>query len=357
MAETTAYIGLGGNLGDRKSNIDRALEMLDQNESVELERTSDIVETEALGNADQPKYLNAVAELKTTHSAEDLFELMSGIETSLGRIRRKRWSSRTIDLDFLLFGDRIIESPELTVPHPQMHLRSFVLEGLCQIAKDLMHPVLKVSVFELASRLNGQDFVLDPKSPQLISIAGDIGVGKTTLAKKLGRLLHCQVLFEPYDKNPYLPELYAGKSEVALDCQLCFLTARAEQLSPSVLGLGRRFISDYVFDKELIYAKRLLNGRQFPLYEEIYCPFAEKVAAPVLVIYMQDSAKNCLRRIRDRNRPYEQQIELHYLEALRNDYERLFADWKTCPVIRVPNCDQVDVDSLAKQIRYYTVGT
>lgn len=356
MAETTAYIGMGGNLGDRKSYIDRALEMLSKAESVKLERTSDIIETEALGNEDQPKYLNAVAELKTTLSAEDLFRVLSGIETSLGRVRQAKWSSRTIDLDMLLFGGRIIESPELTVPHPQMHLRSFVLKGLCQVAGDLIHPLLKVPVDELASRLGGQDFALNPESPQLVSIAGNIGVGKTTLAKKIARLLRCEVLFEPYDTNPYLPKVYAGRKELALDCQLYFLTARAEQLRREVLGCGQLWLSDYIFDKELIYARRMLDGRQFPLYEGIYHPFAARVAAPVLVIYMRDSAKNCLQRIRNRNRPYEQKIELSFLETLSHDYDRLFADWKTCPIIRVPKCEEVDAEHLAHQIKHYTDG-
>jgi len=231
-----------------------------------------------------------------------------------------------------------------------------VLKGLCQVAGDLIHPLLKVPVDELASRLGGQDFALNPESPQLVSIAGNIGVGKTTLAKKIGRLLRCEVLFEPYDTNPYLPKVYAGRKELALDCQLYFLTARAEQLRREVLGCGQLWLSDYIFDKELIYARRMLDGRQFPLYEGIYHPFAARVAAPVLVIYMRDSAKNCLQRIRNRNRPYEQKIELSFLDTLSHDYDRLFADWKTCPIIRVPKCEEVDAEHLAHQIKHYTDG-
>jgi len=356
MAETTAYIGLGSNLGDRKEHIDCALEMLGRDESVGLGSVSDIIETEALGSDDQPMYFNAVAQIKTTLGAEELYRVLADIENSLGRVRQGKWSARTIDLDLLLFGEDVVDIPDLVVPHRQMHLRSFVLRGLCQLDGTLIHPVLKVSVHELAGRLGGLDFALDPESPQLISIAGNICAGKSTLARKLSERLGCEVLFEPYDTNPFLPEVYAGKEELALDSQLYFLTARAEQLKPDVLGQGRLSISDYVFDKELIFARRLLDARQFDLYERIYHPFAAEVAAPALVIYVQHPAQNCLERIHSRNRPYEQQIELSFLETLSDDYGRLFADWKMCPVIRVPNSEDADAEHLADQIIHYTIG-
>ena len=176
MADTTVYIGLGSNLGDRKSYIENALEMIAGAGQAELCRISDIIETVALASTEQPKFLNAVAELKTTLSASDLHKTLSDIESELGRARRGQWWPRTIDLDLLLFGKEILESPDLTIPHPQMHLRSFVLEGLCQLNGEMFHPVMKVSLNELNARLNGCDFALDPDKPQLISIAGMIGV-------------------------------------------------------------------------------------------------------------------------------------------------------------------------------------
>lgn len=356
MADTTVYIGLGSNLGDRESYIDKALKMIAAAEQVELCRVSDIIETVALSSSEQPKFLNAVAELKTALSTAELYKTLSDIENELGRARRGQWWPRTIDLDLLLFGEEILESPDLTVPHPQMHLRSFVLKGLCQLKGELIHPVMKVSFNELNARLNGCDFALDPDKPQLVSIAGNIGVGKTTLAKKLAGRLGCELLLEPYDENPFLPDVYAGKKELALDSQLYFLTGRARQLDPNKLETGRICISDYVFDKELIYARRLLDAKQLALYEEIYPPFAAQAAAPALVIYMQDPAQNCLERIHRRNRPYEQQIELQFLQSLDSDYERLFEQWKSCPVIRISTSQSTDADSVANQIKNYTPG-
>jgi deoxyadenosine/deoxycytidine kinase len=126
-----------------------------------------------------------------------------------------------------------------------------------------------------------------------------------------------------------------------------------ENLSP-----GKIYISDYVFDKELIYVGTLLNPQQFKLYKGIYKPLAAKVSVPVLVIYMQDSPQNCLERIHSRNRPYEQQIKLDFLQQLDLEYEKLFDDWKISPVIRVQT-SQLDysnnksVEHLLNQIKYY----
>jgi deoxyadenosine/deoxycytidine kinase len=105
----------------------------------------------------------------------------------------------------------------------------------------------------------------------------------------------------------------------------------------------------------------LLTPRQLELYERIYEPFAERVASPVLVIYLQDSAERCLERIHGRNRPYEQGITLEFLEGLAGDYERLFADWTGCPVVRVP-ASQVGVDDeaalehVALQVKAYVAS-
>ncbi len=355
---TTAYIGLGSNLGDREKSISGTLKMFAETEHLEVARVTDLIETIPLGRANQPKYLNAVAEIRTTLSVEDLHKKLVDIETSLGRVREAKWSPRIIDLDLLLFGADVINHPGLIVPHPQMHLRSFVLKGLCRLNPELLHPVIKEPMTELAARLGGNDFVPDPNLPQLVSVAGIIGVGKTTLTERLSNSLGCKALFEAYDTNPFMPDVYAGKKELALDSQIYFLTSRIEQLNHDSLAKGQFVISDYIFDKELIYARRLLNTQQLTLYEKIYPPFSAEIAAPVLVIYLQDSLQKCLERIHRRNRPYEQKIKPQFLEALNSDYEQLFADWKTCPIIRkqmskLDYTKDANIDHLANQIKSY----
>ncbi len=360
MHQQLAYIGLGSNLDDRKANIDKAVELLEATPEIDGLRKSKLLETEPLGPTDQPKYLNAVTELRTNLDANGLLKKISEIETTLGRQRREKWGPRSIDLDLLLYGDQVIETEDLTVPHSQMHLRSFVLKGLCELNADLRHPVLGATMTELLERLNGCDFTLDPDIPQLVSIAGQIGVGKTTLARNISEKLNAELLLEPYDTNPFMPAVYAGRKELALHSQLYFLFKRAEQLSRDNLKNTRLFITDYVFQKERIYAKVLLNNEQLAEYEKLYPACSQSVSKPVLVIYMTDSAENCLGRIHKRNRPYEQGISTDFLQRLDAEYNKLFVDWKSSPVIKIStaqfDCNRSeDVERLVTQIKAYTV--
>lgn len=359
-ASTIAYVGLGSNLGDRQATFDLALTQLRNHKRIDLLRSSAVLETKPLTDDGQENYLNAVVEIQTDLSAPALLGKLQAIEMDLGRTRQEKWGPRTIDLDLLVFGTEILQTEVLTVPHPQMHLRSFVLEPLCQLNEDLPHPVLDIRMGELKQRLNGQSFALDASVPQLVSIAGNIGVGKTTLAECLQAQLGGTVLYEPYDTNPFLPDVYAGKTELALDSQLHFLVNRAQQLNPSVLTGGQAYFSDYLFEKELVYAERLLDARQWQLYQEIYRPFAKMVIEPILVLYLQDASDRCLTRIQRRNRAYEQGIQTSFLDGLSEAYDRRLADWRKSPVLRLDvagfDCLCEDhIKELAGQIRHYTL--
>ncbi|MEM8756155.1 MAG: 2-amino-4-hydroxy-6-hydroxymethyldihydropteridine diphosphokinase [Planctomycetota bacterium] len=147
----TAYIALGSNLGDRRASLDFARRSLRGDPGIHSLRLSSMVETEPVGPAGQGRYLNAAAELETTLTPRGLLDLLLSIETDAGRDRSDglRWGPRTLDLDLLVFGSAVIDEPELTVPHPRIAERMFVLEPLAELAPDLVIPTLGRSVTEL----------------------------------------------------------------------------------------------------------------------------------------------------------------------------------------------------------------
>ena len=147
------YIGLGSNVGDREANLKSALETLGKQDGVEIAKVSHFYETDPVGGPPQGKYLNGAAELATTLKPEQLLDQLQQIEDHLGRKRAVRWGPRTIDLDVLLYGEEVIGTPRLTVPHPLMHERAFVLEPLCEIAPDVFHPVQRKTASELLGAL------------------------------------------------------------------------------------------------------------------------------------------------------------------------------------------------------------
>ena len=154
MIETTAHIGLGSNLGDRRGLIEAALRTLDGLAGVKVTAVSPLIETEPVGPPGQPGYLNGAAALKTTLGPRELLKAMHALEVSSGRDRQteQRWGPRRLDLDLLLWGDLVIDEPGLTVPHPRMHERLFVLEPLALIAPGAIHPTLRMSVECLRDR-------------------------------------------------------------------------------------------------------------------------------------------------------------------------------------------------------------
>ena len=138
---TRAYVGLGANLGDRERTLRAAVDALAAEEGIEVVSVSTLRETEPVGVGEQPRFLNGAAELETTLTARELLDRLLAVEQRFGRVRIPgEHGPRTLDLDLLLYGDEVIDEPGLTVPHPRLHERRFVLEPLAELAPGLVVP-------------------------------------------------------------------------------------------------------------------------------------------------------------------------------------------------------------------------
>jgi 2-amino-4-hydroxy-6-hydroxymethyldihydropteridine diphosphokinase len=154
LEQTLCYLLLGSNLGDRKSIIMQAVGLL-EDQLGKLIAKSALYETAAWGKTDQPVFLNQAIAIETSLSALKVLEIALKIEKDLGRIRKEKWGERTIDIDVILFGDKIIDEGEkLQVPHPHMHNRKFVMAPMAEIAPNLIHPIFNDTILNIFENIN-----------------------------------------------------------------------------------------------------------------------------------------------------------------------------------------------------------
>ena len=156
--QPAVYLGLGSNLGNRQKNLDMALDLLSQR--LRVKKVSSVYDTEPVGNPDQPRFLNMVCQVYTNLAPTELLALAKAIESKMGRVPRGRNAPRTIDIDILLYGDQVIETPELVIPHPRLTERAFVLIPLAEIAPDTVHPTSGKTVNQMFKELGAVQGVL-----------------------------------------------------------------------------------------------------------------------------------------------------------------------------------------------------
>jgi len=148
-----AYIGIGSNKGDRTKNCLSAIEQLKKVDGIKVTKISSFYHTEPVGDVFTGWFVNCAAELDTTLPPEEIFSMLEEIEKHMGRYAKKMNKDRTIDLDLLFYGNRIINAGEFVVPHPELHKRRFVLVPMAEIAPDFVHPVIKEDVSALLKKL------------------------------------------------------------------------------------------------------------------------------------------------------------------------------------------------------------
>ena len=203
------------------------------------------------------------------------------------------------------------------------------------------------------------------EEPRYIAIEGPIGVGKTSLAERLGQVLAARVIKEPADENPFLPRFYENPAQYAFPTQVFFLLNRYRQqqeLSQQDL-FQQSTVADYLFDKDRIFAHLNLNDTEIELYEQIYGLLNVRVLRPDLVVYLQARPKVLLERIKRRGVPYELKLDLKYLERLSAAYSDYFFYYAETPLLSVNTSEidfmtrEEDFETLVQEIRKTKRGT
>lgn len=347
----TVYLHTGTNLGDRLANLNKANTLI-------AERVGGIIaqsswyETAAWGVENQPDFINQVLMVTTTLSAQEVLKKVLEIETEMGRVRKQKWGERLIDIDILFYNDAIINQPDLTIPHPYLQERNFVLAPLQEIAPDLVHPKLKKNITRLyqlsTDTLSTRKYTLGkptrkPMNGQLskynfIAIEGNIGAGKTTLCEMLAKDYNCRLVLEEFTDNPFLPLFYENPERHAFSVELFFMTERHKQLQQNLANrdlFQQTTIADYFFIKTLLFAKQNLKTDEYSLFQRIFNILNATFPKPDILLYLHRPTEVLMKNIRKRGRAFEQEIEPAYLDTIQKAYFDYFRTETEIPVVIV----------------------
>ncbi len=335
IEKTTVYLSLGSKLGNRYLHLQKCLFALGKDVGL-IDRTYEVYENPSYGFAGED-FLNACIALETHLSPEEVLTNILAIEQQMGRKRKesKQYESRTIDIDILYYGDTIMSNEILTLPHPRIAERNFVLKPLADIAPQYYHPLLQKDSRNLLQETKDQSPLEKTRHTlfkdrsalfgqlQFLAIEGSIGAGKTTLSKKIAEDFNAKLVLERFADNPFLPKFYEEQSRYAFPLEMSFLADRYQQFTEdtSQFDLFKKFmVSDYDIFKSLIFAQITLQKDEFELYRKLFNFMYKEVKKPDIYVYLYQNTDRLLENIQKRGRAYEKNISASYLDRINRGY-------------------------------------
>ena len=331
----TVYLSLGSNQGDRHKNLQSAVDQIGEYAG-HIKLISSVYQSKSWGFKGEDFY-NICLELSTNQNPELLIRTLLGIESKLGRerVENQKYNNRIIDIDILLFDDEIIFYNDLKVPHPEMLKRKFVLAPLAEIAPLVIHPITKKNTLTCLRQCDDKADIVKLKEPAIIrpvslmerfnyiAIEGNIGSGKTSLAKIIGDEFNAKLVLERFADNPFLPKFYKDQERYAFPLEMSFLADRYHQLSDDLaqFDLFKNFIiSDYYIFKSLIFAQITLPKEEYRLYRKMFDIMYKEISKPDIYVFLYQNTDRLIENIKKRGREYEQNIEPQYLEQIHKGY-------------------------------------
>jgi 2-amino-4-hydroxy-6-hydroxymethyldihydropteridine diphosphokinase len=287
VAVAVCLIGLGSNLGDRAHSLHRALASLRSHPRLNVAAVSTFHETQAVGGpGKQAAFLNAAATIITDLPPTDLLAILLETEQKLGRAPAQRWSARIIDLDLLLYSDQIISTPTLTVPHPRLAIRRFVLEPAVEIAQDMRHPQFGWTLGQLLRHLH--------TAANYVAITGPILEEPSRLTETVSQ----GIATHRIQTRAFRERLFAAHTDSAglgLKTQLEFLDKCVAKLAEAMQRGSEWLVTDFWLCELLVHARMLLGRADRRRYEEVWQAQSREGVPPKLIVYLDRPAEDVQR--------------------------------------------------------------